>query len=233
MPWQWQKPSHQAYTINVRSLFWCWTQVISVLRKVVKGNILLSYNTIRYASVLLWGSCYFNHWSTTRYHECPSFYPPTLLVGEVLSYRSSGIALQWRHNKPDSVSNHQSPDCLLNHLFRCRSKKTSKLRVTGLCEGNPPVTSEFPTERAINAENLSIWWRHHVSRSCAMSWSAHWLHMGLLAHGSETCPMWYHATNYQYRILNSMSKSRLFEIYDAIVRCIILTKSANLLRVWV
>ena len=33
------------------------------------------------------------------------------------------------------VSNHQPHDCLLNRLFRHRSKKTSKLRVTGLCEG--------------------------------------------------------------------------------------------------
>ena len=45
-------------------------------------------------------------------------------------------ALQWRHNRRDSVSNHQPHDCLLNRLFRRRSKKTSKLRVTGLCAGN-------------------------------------------------------------------------------------------------
>ena len=45
---------------------------------------------------------------------------------------------------------------------RRRSKKTSKLRVTGLCEGNSPVTGEFPAQRASNAENVSIWWRHHV-----------------------------------------------------------------------
>ena len=41
------------------------------------------------------------------------------------------------------------------------SNETSKLRVTGLCEGNSPVTEEFPAQRAINAENVSIWWRHH------------------------------------------------------------------------
>ena len=41
------------------------------------------------------------------------------------------------------------------------SKKTSKLRVTGLCEGNSPVTGEFPAQRASNAKNVSIWWRHH------------------------------------------------------------------------
>ena len=39
--------------------------------------------------------------------------------------------------------------------------KTSKLRVTGLCEGNSPVTGEFPAQRASNAENVSVWWNHH------------------------------------------------------------------------
>ena len=42
-----------------------------------------------------------------------------------------------------------------------RSKKTSKLRVTGLCARNSPVTGEFPAQMASNAENVSIWWRHH------------------------------------------------------------------------
>ena len=40
-------------------------------------------------------------------------------------------------------------------------KKTSKLRVTGLCAGNSPGTGEFPAQMASNAENVSIWWRHH------------------------------------------------------------------------
>ena len=39
-------------------------------------------------------------------------------------------------------------------------KKTSTLRATGLCEGNSPVTGEFPAQKASNAENVSIWWRH-------------------------------------------------------------------------
>ena len=70
-------------------------------------------------------------------------------------------SLQWRHNRRDGVSNHQPHDCLLNHSFRRRSKKTSKLRVTGLCAGNSPVTGEFPTQMASNTENVFIWWRHH------------------------------------------------------------------------
>ena len=69
-------------------------------------------------------------------------------------------SLQLRHNESNGVSNHRRHECLLNRLFRRRSKKTSKLLVTGLCEGNPLVTSEFPTQRVSNAENVSIWWRH-------------------------------------------------------------------------
>ena len=41
--------------------------------------------------------------------------------------------LQWRHNGRDGVSNHQPRDCLLSRFIRRTSKKTSRLRVTGLC----------------------------------------------------------------------------------------------------
>ena len=34
--------------------------------------------------------------------------------------------------------------------------------VTGLCAGNSPGTGEFTAQLAINAENVSIWWRHHM-----------------------------------------------------------------------
>ena len=40
-------------------------------------------------------------------------------------------------------------------------RKTSKVRVTGLCAGNSPGTDEFPAQMASNAENVSIWWRHY------------------------------------------------------------------------
>ena len=52
--------------------------------------------------------------------------------------------LRWRQNGRDSVSNHQPQDCLFNRLFRRRSKKTSKLRVTGLCVGNSPGPVNSP-----------------------------------------------------------------------------------------
>ena len=70
-------------------------------------------------------------------------------------------SLQWRYNGHDSISNHQPHGCLLNCSFRRRSKKTWKLRVTGLCAGNSPATGEFPAQMASNAENVPILWRHH------------------------------------------------------------------------
>ena len=55
-------------------------------------------------------------------------------------------------------------------VYSGRSKKTSKLRVTGLCAGNSPVTGEFPAQIASNVENVSIWWRHHGKRAEATDW---------------------------------------------------------------
>ena len=58
---------------------------------------------------------------------------------------------------------------------------TSKLRATGLCAGNSPGTGEFPAQRASNAENVSIWWRHHDSTDsvahnyCYDLWVKMWL----------------------------------------------------------
>ena len=73
------------------------------------------------------------------------------------------FSLQWRHNEPDSVSNHQSHDCLLNRLFRRRPKKTPKLHVTRLCEGNSPMTGEFPhkgpvTRKMFPFDDVIMWW---------------------------------------------------------------------------
>ena len=76
------------------------------------------------------------------------------------------VTLRWRHNDHAGVSNHQPHGCLLNRLFRLKSKITSKLRVTGLCAGNSPGTGEFPAQMASYAENVSIWWRHHEICSC-------------------------------------------------------------------
>ena len=95
----------------------------------------------------------------------------TNLISNTVHHQSPATAqrkpLQWRHDELDGVSNHQRLDCLLKRLFKRWLNKTSKPRLTGLCEGNSTVIGEFPAQRAGNAENVSIWWRHHdVGTDC-------------------------------------------------------------------
>ena len=85
--------------------------------------------------------------------------------------------LQWRHHGHDGASNHQPRHCLLIRLFRQRSKKTSKLRVTGLCAGNSPVTDEFPAQKASNAENFpfeDVIMLLTLPLFTSKLWSCHW-----------------------------------------------------------
>ena len=81
------------------------------------------------------------------------------------SLEISAISLLWRHNGRVSVSNHQPHDCLLNRLFRRRSKRISKLSVTGLCAGNSPGTGEFPAQMTSDAEKCF----HLMTSSCLYS----------------------------------------------------------------
>ena len=69
-------------------------------------------------------------------------------------------ALRWRHNERDGVSNHQPHDCF-QPFMQTQIKENIKAPGPCPCEGNSPVTSEFPAQMASNAENVSIWWRHH------------------------------------------------------------------------
>ena len=115
-----------------------------------------------FCQILPWSS----YWNRVIYladadklHNSLPWYQSTHLLHK--SHRVSR-SLQWRHNKRDSVSNHRRLACLLNRSFRCRSKKISWLRIIGLCEGNSSVTAEFPAQRASNAENVSVWWCHHL-----------------------------------------------------------------------
>ena len=60
------------------------------------------------------------------------------------AHHSDDLPLHWRHNGHVGVSNHQPHGCLLNRLFRRRSKKTSKLRATGHCAGTSPGPVNSP-----------------------------------------------------------------------------------------
>ena len=79
-----------------------------------------------------------------------------------MCYWHGYITLQWRHNGRDSVSNHQPHDCLLNRLFRCRSKKTSKLH------DHWPLCAEFIGDHWIPRTNGQLRGKsfHLMTSSC-------------------------------------------------------------------
>ena len=71
-----------------------------------------------------------------------------------------------KHNKAQTVCTHYNDIIMgvmasqitnLSSVYstlysRRRSKKASKLRVTGLCEGNSPLTGEFPAQRPVTGK---------------------------------------------------------------------------------
>ena len=109
-------------------------------------------------------------WHGNLYHINP------LKTAEITAITQSRT-LQWRHNGHSGVSNHQPHDCFLNLLFRRKSKETSKPRVTGLCVGDSPMSVEFPAQMASNAENVSIWWRHHDKILRLFKWTIQYIIM--------------------------------------------------------
>ena len=106
-------------------------------------------------------------------------------------------SLRWRHNEHDGVSNHQPHDCILKRFCRRRSNKTSKPRVTGLCAGNSPGTSEFPAHMASYAESVSIWWCHHVGVILAS-----------------------HITNSDYHKTSSINRTKSQTLYNSFSPCL-------------
>ena len=82
--------------------------------------------------------------------------------------------LQWRHNEQENNPNHRRLECLHHRLFRRRSKKTSKLRVTGLCAAISPVTGEFPARRSSNAEIFPFDDVNMNTRTRAKEAKPHW-----------------------------------------------------------
>ena len=103
--------------------------------------------------------------------------------------KSRLLPLPWHHNGHDGVWNHQPHDCLLNRLFRRRSKKTSKLRVTGLCAGNSPgpVNSphKWPVMRKICPFDDIIMALHFMNHELhQLSGKSDWLHTDTVTHTS-------------------------------------------------
>ena len=68
--------------------------------------------------------------------------PSTIVIA--IRVRVHHNTLHWRHNDHDGVLNHQPHGCLLDRLFRRKSKEASKTRVTGLCAGKSPGPVNSP-----------------------------------------------------------------------------------------
>ena len=97
------------------------------------------FNRVPHDDVIIWKH-FPRCWSFVRgIHQSPLDSPHKGQWCGALVY----FTLQWGHNERDGVSNCRRLDCLPNRLFRRWSKKASKLCVTGLCGGNPPVTGVF------------------------------------------------------------------------------------------
>ena len=126
--------------------------------------------SIRLTSLALWQS-----------NDCPSASKATMMNMDKyfmwIHYERLHNHNKAKHNKTvciflgiycndesDGVSNHQPHDSWTNRLFNAQIKENSKLRITGLCEGNSLMTGEFTAQRASNADDVSILWRHHVER---------------------------------------------------------------------
>ena len=125
--------------------------------------------------------------------------------------------LQWCHNDHDGVSNHQPHGCLLNRLFRSRSKKTSKLRVTGLCVGNSPGPVNSPYKGPITQKMFpfdDVIMNHQV---CCMSW----VHLSVFHRGKS---LWnghriVSSGDLSYRF-NQIKSLNMFSIYLQLWRCL-------------
>ena len=106
-------------------------------------------------------------WIFTWWKICRIFFSPYIWYRTVTLQQVFGNLYQWllcidiyclsgHRNMYIFVSNHRQLNCLPNRLFRRRSKKTSKLRATGLCKGKSPVTGEVPSQRTRNTSSIYI-----------------------------------------------------------------------------
>ena len=62
-----------------------------------------------------------------------------------------------------------SNDCSTD--VQAQIKENIKAPHHWLCEGNPPVTDGFPSQRASATGNVSIWWRYNVFVKYLVGWN--------------------------------------------------------------
>ena len=156
------------------------------------------------------------HWNGPGGSRTPPLLVESGLVRHVCPLYS--FAPGWSENEHDDfihygdvimdtvASQITSPTIVYSTVPSEIEEKTSKLRVTGLCAGNSPVTGEFPVQMASNAANISIWWRHHADISNPHHWPAAWWRH----HPSVFC-----TRRFEIRDLRLI----LFKIFDRTFKC--------------
>ena len=114
-----------------------WSQYSALLQWLMNNGFYVDWTSSLYVCTKLWTTRCEYPWA--KYHGSG------FIDGfQNAFYTLNRTTLHWRHNDQDGGSNHQPHGCLLNRAFRCRSKQTSKLRVTGLCVGNSPGPANSP-----------------------------------------------------------------------------------------
>ena len=136
-------------------------------------------------------------------------------------FHEYSIPLQRRNNGCDGVSNQWFLDCFHNCLFRCKSKKKSKLRVTGLCKGNSPVTGEFPAQRPVTRKmfpfhdvimRLCVFHRQNRGRLLLMTSSCHFRRKWFALCTDLKMLFWRNCHHSQYRRLSKWQVSAEWQL---------------------
>ena len=137
---------------------WAWSRVLNGASRIEWAQLLVTYQGygVQYCSAVgrfrddAFDSIQDQYRKKCDEHHCDHW------------SKKKQISLLWRHNGRDCVSLHHPRDCLLNRLFRRRSK----LRITGLIHRSP-VNSlrKWPvTRKMFPFDDVIMWWK--IQRNC-------------------------------------------------------------------
>ena len=162
-------PEKGAWIINIKT--WYTSNYYKWIYRNVSGSAPYHFDLKAISCSGLGNINYLLYW---RHHESPN---------SISTHRSFGVALRWRHNGCDSVSNHQPRECLLRRAHQRKHQSSSSLAfVRGIHRrsvNSPhkwPVTQKmFPFDDVImgfgfgfGGLNLQIPYIHHKCTFCSL-----------------------------------------------------------------
>ena len=122
-------------------------------------NLYIIYTTLRLSSCLVLDWNFIFHFVARSWVPCMgwllSFYS-LICIRHVIVITVTSQRVRWRLKLPASLM-------FAEPFVQAQVKDTLKFSVNGLCEGKSPMTeiTDFPAQRASDAENVFIWWCHH------------------------------------------------------------------------